>query len=76
MMPVTIFFRNLGYVVICIWGDTCGNQGDTVGDIQAFIQYVKEVQQPISQTANKANIMQSTAAAAERVFEFFGGAGA
>jgi len=71
MMPVTIFVGNLGYVVICILGGYLAViKVIQVGDIQAFIQYVRMFNMPISQTANIANIMQSTAAAAERVFEF------
>lgn len=71
MMPVTFFVGNLGYVVICILGGYLAiTKAIQVGDIQAFIQYVRMFNMPISQTANIANIMQSTAAAAERVFEF------
>jgi len=71
MMPVTMFVGNLGYVVICILGGYLTIiKAIQVGDIQAFIQYVRLFNMPISQTANIANIMQSTAAAAERVFEF------
>jgi ATP-binding cassette subfamily B protein len=71
MMPVTMFVGNIGYVVICILGGYLTIiKVIQVGDIQAFIQYVRLFNMPISQTANIANIMQSTAAAAERVFEF------
>jgi ATP-binding cassette, subfamily B, multidrug efflux pump len=71
MMPVTMFVGNLGYVVICILGGYLVIiKTIQVGDIQAFIQYVRTFNMPISQTANIANMMQSTAAAAERVFEF------
>jgi ATP-binding cassette subfamily B multidrug efflux pump len=71
MMPVTMFVGNIGYVVICILGGYLTIiKAIQVGDIQAFIQYVRTFNMPISQTANIANIMQSTAAAAERVFEF------
>ncbi len=71
MMPVTMFVGNIGYVVICILGGYLTIvKVIQVGDIQAFIQYVRIFNMPISQTANIANIMQSTAAAAERVFEF------
>jgi ATP-binding cassette subfamily B protein len=71
MMPVTMFVGNIGYVVICILGGYLTIiKAIQVGDIQAFIQYVRIFNMPISQTANIANIMQSTAAAAERVFEF------
>jgi len=71
MMPVTMFVGNLGYVVICILGGYLAViKAIQVGDIQAFIQYVRMFNMPIAQTANIANVMQSTAAAAERVFEF------
>jgi ATP-binding cassette subfamily B multidrug efflux pump len=71
MMPVTMFVGNIGYVVICILGGYLTIiKVIQIGDIQAFIQYVRTFNMPISQTANIANIMQSTAAAAERVFEF------
>jgi ATP-binding cassette subfamily B multidrug efflux pump len=71
MMPVTMFVGNLGYVVICILGGYLAIiKAIQVGDIQAFIQYVRIFNMPISQTANIANVMQSTAAASERVFEF------
>jgi ATP-binding cassette subfamily B multidrug efflux pump len=71
MMPVTMFVGNIGYVVICILGGYLTIiKVIQVGDIQAFIQYVRTFNMPISQAANIANIMQSTAAAAERVFEF------
>jgi ATP-binding cassette, subfamily B, multidrug efflux pump len=71
MMPVAIFVGNLGYVVICILGGYLAvKKMIKVGDIQAFIQYVRIFNMPISQMANIANVMQSTAAAAERVFEF------
>ena len=71
MMPVTMFVGNIGYVAICILGGYLTIiKVIQVGDIQAFIQYIRTFNMPISQTANIANIMQSTAAAAERVFEF------
>jgi len=71
MMPVTMFVGNMGYVFICILGGYLViKRAIQVGDIQAFIQYVRTFNMPISQTANMANVMQSTAAAAERVFEF------
>ena len=71
MMPATQLIGNLGYVVICILGGYLAITGSIrVGDIQAFIQYVRNFQQPITQTAGFANVMQTTAAAAERVFEF------
>ncbi len=71
MMPIMRFVGNLGYVGISILGGTLAVQGlITVGDIQAFIQYVRSFTQPITQIANISNILQQTAAAAERVFEF------
>ena len=71
MMPIMNFIGNLGYVVICILGGyLVVNNKITVGDIQAFIQYVRSFTQPIAQLANISNIFQQTAAAAERVFEF------
>ena len=71
MMPIMVFIGNLGYVIVAIMGGflTIKNKIE-VGDILAFIQYVKSFMQPISQTAQIANVMQQTAAAAERVFEF------
>jgi ATP-binding cassette subfamily B multidrug efflux pump len=71
MMPIMMFVGNLGYVAISILGGWLAiNNMITIGDIQAFIQYVRMFTQPISQIANISNIMQQTAAAAERVFEF------
>jgi len=71
MMPIMRVVGNLGYVVISILGGYLAIQGAiTVGDIQAFIQYVNSFTQPITQIANISNILQQTAAAAERVFEF------
>ncbi|AOY52917.1 ABC transporter ATP-binding protein [Clostridium perfringens] len=71
MMPIMSFVGNLGYVLVSILGGWLTIKSViTVGDIQAFIQYVRSFNQPISQIAQVANIMQSTAAAAERVFEF------
>jgi ATP-binding cassette subfamily B multidrug efflux pump len=71
MMPATQFFSNLGYVAVCILGGYLAiKRTIEVGDIQAFIQYVRSFTMPITQAANIANVMQSTAAAAERVFEF------
>jgi ATP-binding cassette, subfamily B, multidrug efflux pump len=71
MMPIMNFVSNLGYVLICILGGYLAVNGSIkVGDILAFIQYVRSFTMPITQTANIANILQSTAAAAERVFEF------
>jgi ATP-binding cassette subfamily B protein len=71
MMPIMRFVGNLGYVGIAILGGYLAIQkAITVGDIQAFIQYVRSFTQPITQIANISNILQQTAAAAERVFEF------
>ena len=71
MMPLMNFAGNLGYVGICILGGFLSLHGSiTVGDIQAFIQYVRNFTQPIQQIANISNVLQQTAAAAERVFEF------
>jgi ATP-binding cassette subfamily B protein len=65
------FVGNLGYVAICIVGATlAAGGGMTIGGIQAFIQYVNSFTQPIMQVANISNILQSTIAASERVFEF------
>jgi ATP-binding cassette subfamily B protein len=71
MMPLMGFVGNLGYVAVCIMGGYLAAKNTiTVGDIQAFIQYVRQFTQPISQIANISNILQQTAASAERVFEF------
>jgi len=71
MMPIMGFIGNLGYVGICILGGYLAiKNAITVGDIQAFIQYVRSFTQPITQIANISNILQQTAASAERVFEF------
>ncbi len=71
MMPIMMFIGNLGYVAVAILGGWLAVQkAITVGDIQAFIQYVRSFTQPITQLANISNVLQQTAAAAERVFEF------
>lgn len=71
MMPIMNFIGNLGYVVVSILGGYLAVRGSiTVGDIQAFIQYVRSFTQPIAQLANTSNVLQQTAAAAERVFAF------
>lgn len=71
MRPLMNFVGNLGYVAISILGGYLAAKGTIeVGDIQAFIQYVRQFTQPISQIANISNILQQTAASAERVFEF------
>lgn len=73
MMPIMNFIGNLGYVAIAILGGYLAiKKAITVGDIQAFIQYVRSFTQPIAQVANISNVLQQTAAAAERVFEFLG----
>lgn len=71
MHPVMNFVGNLGYVGVTILGGYLAvKKAISIGDIQAFIQYVRSFTQPISQIANISNVLQQTAAAAERVFEF------
>jgi len=71
MMPIMMFVGNIGYVLISILGGWFAvKRIITVGDIQAFIQYVRQFTQPVAQIATITNILQQTAAAAERVFEF------
>ena len=71
MMPVMNFVSNLGYVAVAIAGALFAIGGRiTVGDIQAFIQYVKNFTQPITQLAQVSNVLQQMAASAERVFAF------
>ncbi len=71
MHPIMMFIGNLGYVAVAISGAFFAINGTiTIGDIQAFIQYVKNFTQPIQQIAQISNMLQSMAAAAERVFEF------
>ncbi|WP_339060304.1 ABC transporter ATP-binding protein [Tepidibacillus marianensis] len=71
MMPLMNFVGNLGYVGVSILGGyLAAKRTIEVGDIQAFIQYVRQFTQPIAQIANISNILQQTAASAERVFEF------
>lgn len=71
MMPVMQFVGNLGYVAVAISGAFLAVKGKiTIGDIQAFITYVRNFTQPIQQIAQVTNMMQSMMAAAERVFEF------
>ncbi len=71
MFPIMMFVGNLGYVGVAVLGGWLAIQGRLrIGDIQAFLQYLNQFTQPITQTASIANVMQSTAAAAERVFEF------
>ena len=71
MMPVMNFVGNLGYVAVAVAGSIFAVRGViTIGEIQAFIQYVRNFTQPIQQLAQVSNMLQSMAAAAERVFEF------
>ena len=71
MMPVASLIGNIGYVAVCIVGGyLASGKMITIGDIQAFIQYVRQFNQPITQMAQIVNMLQSTAAASERVFEF------
>lgn len=71
MQPIMTFVGNLGYVAVAVSGSLLAIRGVIeVGEIQAFIQYVKNFTQPITQMAQVSNMLQSTAAAAERVFEF------
>lgn len=71
MMPIMNFIGNIGYVATCVLGGVLTARGAiTVGDIQAFITYIRQFNQPIGQVANIANTLQSTVAAAERVFGF------
>ncbi len=71
MMPIMRFIGNLGYVaVVVVGGYLTVRNTITVGDIQAFIQYVRNFNMPLTQMANISNVLQQTAAAAERVFEF------
>ncbi|MFV0392852.1 MAG: ABC transporter ATP-binding protein, partial [Coprobacillaceae bacterium] len=71
MQPISNFVGNIGYVGVCLLGGfLAGGSSITIGDIQAFIQYVRQFNQPIAQLAQTMNMLQSTAAAAERVFEF------
>jgi len=71
MMPIMQFIGNIGYVAVAILGGYLVINGSIeVGDIQSFIQYVRSFTQPIQQVAQVANLLQSTAASAERVFEF------
>ena len=71
MQPITMFVGNLGYVGVALSGALLATQGRiTIGNIQAFIQYIRNFTQPIQQIAQIINMLQSMAAAAERVFEF------
>lgn len=71
MQPIMSFVGNLGYVAVAVVGGMLAIRGTIeVGEIQSFIQYVRQFTQPISQVAQVSNMLQATAAAAERVFEF------
>lgn len=71
MMPIMVFVGNLGYVIVAILGGYMAINGKiTVGDIQAFVQYAKSISQPLSQFAQIMNLLQSTVAAADRIFTF------
>ena len=71
MMPMMHFVTNVGYVLICVLGAYLTTRGAlTVGGIQAFIQYLRSFTQPVTQIANITNVLQQTAAASERIFEF------
>ncbi|MDR2506004.1 MAG: ABC transporter ATP-binding protein/permease [Oscillospiraceae bacterium] len=70
MMPISMALGNLGYVLVSILGSIFAVRGlITIGDIQAFVQYVRQFNQPITQLAQVTNMMQSMLAASERVFE-------
>lgn len=70
IMPIMSFIGNIGYVLVAVVGGILVTKKSIeIGDVQAFIQYVRQFTQPITQTANIANIIQSTVASAERVFE-------
>ncbi|WP_028593955.1 ABC transporter ATP-binding protein [Paenibacillus assamensis] len=70
IMPLMSFVSNIGYVLVCVVGGVLvTNRSIQIGDIQAFIQYTRQFSQPLAQAANIANLIQSTIASAERVFE-------
>lgn len=70
IMPAMGFINNIGYVIVTVAGSIFVTKGTiAIGDVQAFIQYSRQFTQPIAQTANIANVIQSTIASAERVFE-------
>jgi ATP-binding cassette subfamily B protein len=74
MMPIMNIISNFGYVVVCVVGAYLTIQGRiTVGDIQAFMQYMRNFQQPIMQLSQISNVLQQTAAAADRIFGFLDG---
>jgi ATP-binding cassette subfamily B protein len=69
MMPLMNFVNNLGYVAVCVAGGLlAAGRGLTVGDIQAFLMYLRQFGMPLAQTAGAANVFQSTLAAGERIF--------
>lgn len=71
MMPIMMFIGNIGYVIVCVVGGYFAVKGNiAVGDIQAFIQYMRQFTQPIAQLSQISNVLQQTVAAAERVFNF------
>lgn len=71
MMPIMQFVGNLGYVMVALLGGFLTIKGSIeVGDVQAFFQYIRNFTQPVQQIAQVTNMLQSTAAASERVFEF------
>lgn len=71
MMPMINIVGNIGYVAVCVLGGSlAAKKAIEVGDIQAFVQYIRSFTQPLAQLANISNVLQQTAAAAERVFEF------
>jgi ATP-binding cassette subfamily B protein len=71
MMPIMNFIGNLGYVVVCVVGGYLAINGRiAVGDIQAFMQYMRNFQQPITQVSQISSVLQQTMAAAERIFTF------
>ena len=70
IMPLMRFVGNLGYVIVAVAGGIMVTQGKiAIGDVQAFIQYAQQFTMPITQLANIANVIQSTMASAERIFE-------
>lgn len=70
MMPVMNFIGNIGYVAVCLLGGYLAVLGRlSIGNIQAFIQYVRQFNQPVTQIANTSNVLQSMAAASERIFD-------
>lgn len=73
MMPMMVFIRNLGYLVVVVVGAIQVIHGQiTLGNVQAFLQYTNQFSQPIAQIANLSNTIQQTIASAERIFCCFG----